>query len=677
MLVQVLSGNAVSAAAVWQCLNTADTVPLRQLHPEIAIAIAGVPWADTVTTVGDIARWRAALPAAVGLRASKLCRSPAVQASLAGVTSMNLASCRGVSDISIGHLPPTLRVLDVSNCCSLTLKANFLHLTALEVLDCTATEALDAWFGHLPPSLRKLRMGLCNPPATTNFKHLTALRVFEICSRSTHIKKALLDSLPPSLEELATPSWPPGTSLARLTALRVLRVADSGIDDAAFATLPPSLVSLDLSCRERGTTVALTAAAVFSHLPALRVLDVSCTGVGDASVASMPAGLEVLRMAGCRGVTQRASLEHLTALRELFSPATDLSRATLAACRARGCDAPADGIVTTTADFSSLAVLPDGRLVNSPSKGRVALWDPTLGSAPVAEWEFWGWSVKALAALPDSQRVAVGVSDVWANKGDVRVWDTRGGVGAPIDVDSCVESLAALPDGRLVAGGRNGNLEVVDPHKSAVVATLRGHTGWVTALVVLPGGGLASASSGGTVRLWDVATWASDWQLNVLATALAVLPDGRLACGAGNGTVRLWDVGRRACVGTLLGDLGPIPIMVHKKVSALTVLTDNRLAGVSADGALRVWDTRDATAGASEVTVPDVVTVVFGVTAGSSPLGLSLAPLPDGRLATCTGYDGGLQLWHLPAASVMIVATNPAAHLAEPAAAPAPVPVAT
>jgi WD40 repeat protein len=79
----------------------------------------------------------------------------------------------------------------------------------------------------------------------------------------------------------------------------------------------------------------------------------------------------------------------------------------------------------------------------------------------------------------------------------------------------------------------------------AEAARLEGHSDWVSALCVLPDGRLASGSSDGTIRLWDMVRGAeaarleghSDW-----VTVLCVLPDGRLASGSDDGTIRLWDV---------------------------------------------------------------------------------------------------------------------------------------
>ena len=205
-------------------------------------------------------------------------------------------------------------------------------------------------------------------------------------------------------------------------------------------------------------------------------------------------------------------------------------------------------------------------------------------------------------------------------------------------------ALVVLPSGNLVAGGDDGDLYVVDLDARAVVATLQRHSNRVTALAVLPGGGLASASYDGTVLLWDVTTWeatcigdiGTSWH-TYRVTALVVLPDGRLASGSDDGVVRLWDVGRRACVSTLVG-WGCVP------VCALAVLSDHRLAGVSEAGRVCVWETHDAAARESE---RQPVVKLEDVPMESHRGYTSLALLPDGRLATSGG--GGLQLWQLPA----------------------------
>jgi WD40 repeat protein len=79
----------------------------------------------------------------------------------------------------------------------------------------------------------------------------------------------------------------------------------------------------------------------------------------------------------------------------------------------------------------------------------------------------------------------------------------------------------------------------------------------VTALCVLPDGRLASGSSNGTIRLWDMTTGAESARLE--GGALCLLHDGCLASGSHDGTIRLWEVARgaeaarltaRSCCGT-------------------------------------------------------------------------------------------------------------------------------
>ena len=707
LLVRVLAGNIVTSTVVFACLNTTDATVLRRLHPAVAAAVAGVPWPTTTTAVSDTTRWRAALPAAVGLKLA----AGALDAAFvlpSGVTSLVLSQCyETATDAVIARLPPTLRSLHVSYAWPeyLTAQCSFAHLSALEWLDCSDTHVLEAELDRLPPSLRELHMHNCNLPATADFSHLHALLVV-VCADS-HLSSATVASLPPSLEVLdISDEWadgkgrfpPTGWSFAHLTRLHDLRASSSRIDaaalatlppsvrtlelcncrfsaaasfahltrlhtlnakdtclrDATLATLPPSLVSLDLHIAYRHTL--LTPAAVFPHLPALLALDVSGTPIGNAAVASMPPGLVHLRMTHCDNITQRATLDHLTALRELRSVGTDLSPATVAACRARGCAAPFDGVVYKdgTCQYTvhryrySLVQLPDGRLVSSAPDGLVALLAPSAH----------GWSVVAkvvvpagavavtFAVLPDGHRVAIGTHGY--SGGGIAVWDASNPLGGTKQADgrrridvtiklpdrSYPTALTALRDGQLVAGCADGCLRIVDGDARTVLATLAGHTYGVTALVTLPEGTVASTASGDkTVRLWNMDTRTCTAVLEGHTegvTSLAVLPDGRLASGSWDYTVRLWDVSSNTCVRVFDG---------HKRgIIALAVLPGGQLvvAGLHDDN-VWVWDTRHV----SGTTTPLVAVVHVGCILGD------IVPLPGGRLAI-----GGLgvRLWQLPAA---------------------------
>jgi len=644
---------------------------LRRLHPAIAAAVATVPWADTTTTVRDIVRWRAALPAAVGCKAPDNWRHGAIY------------------DAHIAHLPSTLRVLDVSYCQRLTNDVNFTHLSVLESLDCTGTFVEIVCAARMPPSLRELRMKYCKLRTAADFSHLRALRVLDCSGMGIHntLGAATITSLPPSLEVLDIGhmgTWPAGGSLAHLPHLRVLGVAGTCIDAAALATFPPLIHSLDLADCELPDTASferfhglrtltasssnigdavlttlppslvsldlqyagvkngrLTPAAVFPHLPALRMLNVNHTAIGDAAVASMPPSLEELRMVDCANVTRSANLGHLTALQVLHSSGTDISPAAIASCRACGCAAPADGVVVNASGVggaASVVLLPDGRLVSCTRSGRVALWAAVHGGARLAGTQIEGRMDSChLAILPDGHRVAIAVRDSILASNRIVVWDTRGVLQAArgaIDFrdELATSALTALPNGHLAVGcAPNGALRIVDVDAGAVRATMTGHSNTVAALAALSRGRLASGSHDKTVRVWDV-----DARVCVATLAghsggvlsLVALPDGRLASGSSDGTVRLWDVGRRTCVGVLQGLTRALLIVLPGS---------DRLASVSCDDVLQVWDldTHDATGGAPRLSVE-----LAG--AGAE----ALVALPDGRLAT--GGGQGVRLWRVP-----------------------------
>jgi len=335
LLVRVLAGNPVTGAAILTCLHTVDASRLRRLHAAVAGAVARVPWADMDRIVADVVRWRAAFPAAVGVRLSHepagghmvpetrdladlwdvSCKrppprlKPSALAALAGVTRLELFRCIFVTDELLLRLPASLRILNVCECKNLTDRASFTHLTALTTLYCRET-SVGGRGVRLPASLQVLHIDVLR--ARSSLAGLTRLRELYV---SCSLDNAALASLPPSLQELGaafSPALDSGASFAHLTALHTLNVSRTGIDDASLASMPPSLVNLwvERCCR-------LSPTATLPPLPLLRRLDISHTGVGDALVASLPAGLTWLRAIECYSVAG-ATFDHVPALQTLW-----------------------------------------------------------------------------------------------------------------------------------------------------------------------------------------------------------------------------------------------------------------------------------------------------------------------------------------------------------------------
>ena len=657
LLVPLLAGNPLAGATVLACLTTADVNSLRRLHPALPALVAGVPWADTAAAVVNVVRWRKVLPVAAGARFTRRAvGDPArAAAALAGVTHLDLHGGDYVrAKLLYRSLPTSLRALNVSACRNLDGSDSFAHCSALEVLNCSRTTVVRFWAGGLPSSLRELdisyTMVMWNH---VSLAHLRALRVLR--ATGSALGDATLASLRPSLEELhAVRCLLRAASFAHLPALRVLDVSECPIGDASLASLPPWLVHLGIRKCER-----LTPAAVLPRLPALTTLDGDGSTIGDVLVASLPAGLVELRLTGCYNVTRAATLDHLPALRLLHSMDTRLDGAVLAACRARGCVAPAAMQLVYKSPMRShayhcppLAVLADGRLAYGelPVDGgyrpsEVHLWELARageGAAAVVQAE---GEVKALAALPDG-RLAVGTDrGLWdearscsAGSGVfIEVWDVR--ATPPVRCSTiacgtgCIHALVVLRDGRLAArcddskNRHQYNVWIVDVDAGTASAVLKGHTGERGALAALPDGRLASGTWDKEVQVWDVGARKCVATLEGQTREIrrmAVLADGRLASYAMDGTLQLWDVGTSTCVGMLAAGIAS---------GVMAALPDGRLAIGSESGAIvQLWDTHP--------TVPAAIMPVLDLRQSVRHIQYvtSLHRLQDGRLACVCRY---------------------------------------
>ena len=159
-----------------------------------------------------------------------------------------------------------------------------------------------------------------------------------------------------------------------------------------------------------------------------------------------------------------------------------------------------------------------------------------------------------------------------------------------------------------------------------LIATLYGHTHYVTSVVFSPDGiTLASGSNGGMVNLWDMPS------KQYIATvgrgrSVAFSPDGRiLVWGANDRTLKLWDIAKNANITTLEGHTDLI--------SSVAFPHDGTIFASGAwDGTVRLWD---------------VVTKQHIATLGRHRGWVhSVAFSPDGRtLASGGSGDGAIKLW--------------------------------
>jgi WD40 repeat protein len=193
-----------------------------------------------------------------------------------------------------------------------------------------------------------------------------------------------------------------------------------------------------------------------------------------------------------------------------------------------------------------------------------------------------------------------------------------------------VTSVAYSPDGRRIASASSdGTVKVWEAATGQEALTFRGHTGGVTGVAYSPDGRrLASAGIDNTVKVWDAATGQEALTLRGHrsgVTGVAYSPDGRrLATASIDETVKVWEAATGQEVLTLRGHWGAVNGVAYSP-------DGRRLASASNDRTVKVWE---AATGQGAFTLHGHTGPVTGVVYS-----------PDGRRLASASSDGTVKVW--------------------------------
>ncbi|MBS4083907.1 MAG: c-type cytochrome [Rhizobiales bacterium] len=242
-------------------------------------------------------------------------------------------------------------------------------------------------------------------------------------------------------------------------------------------------------------------------------------------------------------------------------------------------------------------------------------------SATVAQLQGHGGPIKSIAVSPDGRFAISGSFDTSAIR-----WSLSKNSAEQVlrFHESAVNAVVVIPGGKLATGGEDGQVAIWDEGKPAPTTVLKGHTAPVVALAASPDGKwIASASWDRTIRLAPVAGGETKvlqgHQDNV--NAVAFTPDGAALVSAGYDlTVRIWPLAKLE---------SPVTAQVPSPLNAIAIARDGEIIVAGADGKVYFLSSSGDMKGS--------------VQAAERPI-ISVAASPDGRFVAASAIAGSVAI---------------------------------
>ncbi|NEP26755.1 AAA-like domain-containing protein, partial [Moorena sp. SIO3I6] len=266
-----------------------------------------------------------------------------------------------------------------------------------------------------------------------------------------------------------------------------------------------------------------------------------------------------------------------------------------------------DGIVLYTLEghgssVRSVSFSPDGKLLASGSSDKtVKLWQVEDGKL-LQTLEGHRSLVRSVSFSPVSLASPEGVGRILASASSdktVKLWQVEDGTllqtldhslseaNSPLGY-LAVTSISFSPNGKTIASASSdGNVRLWNVENGTLVQTLEAHSSWTKSVSFSPNGkSLASGGDDTIVKLWNLETSEAQTLNSHLdnLTSLSFSPDGKILASASNDrTVKLWKVADGTLLQTLEGHSG--------RVNSISFSPDGKtLASASEDNTLKLWN---------------------------------------------------------------------------------------
>jgi WD40 repeat protein len=284
--------------------------------------------------------------------------------------------------------------------------------------------------------------------------------------------------------------------------------------------------------------------------------------------------------------------------------------------------------------IKSLTFSPDSKTLvsgGSHNDGIIRFWSIKNGDIIGTIRKAQKTAVESVLISPDGQTLASCSNDYTINLWNLKTHKfTRSFIGHT----SNVLSLAATPDGKILASGGLDGIRLWDLVKKRPLATLVNYNN-ISKITISPDGQiLASGDTQGVVKLWDLNSGQLIRQFlahTQVVSGLAFTPDGQTLITANHdGIIKLWD-GKTGDFASSLTENNN-SINHNHWINAIAINPNGRiLASGGKQGVVQLWD----------LTTGKLVNTLEGHTDWVSAIAFS----PDGKLLASGGYDKKINVW--------------------------------